>query len=69
MCWLTWLRRKRQTQAVEQAAAAEAIEHDAARQRIVRLARVQPDWNGPTAVYRPLMTPGQAARRNGGRRP
>jgi hypothetical protein len=51
------------------AEAADAAERTAARQRVIDLADRdrRPGWNAPTAVYRPLMTRGQAVRGNGGR--
>jgi hypothetical protein len=71
MRWPTWRRRTHRNSAADVAAAAlaDAAEQDAARQRIIALARHdrRAGWNAPTAAYRPLMTPGQAARGHGGR--
>ena len=73
MRWPTWLRRTpRRIDAADRAAAADAADRDAARQRILDLAARYDrwaGWNAPTAAYRPPMTPGQAARGHGGRRP
>jgi hypothetical protein len=71
MRWPTWLRRTGRHRAPDLAAAAEAGEQAAARQRVLDLARRDrwPGWNAPTAAYRPLMTRGQAARGHGGHRP
>ncbi|HEX8627237.1 MAG TPA: hypothetical protein VF755_03590 [Catenuloplanes sp.] len=67
--------RRRGRQAAEAAAQAlQVTAHLAARQRILDLARRNdgPVWNAPTmplpAVDRPLMTPAQRFRGNGGRR-
>jgi hypothetical protein len=73
MRWPTWLRRStgrhRAVADLAAAQAADAAEQAAARERIIALARQdpRPGWNAPTAVYRPLMTRGQAARGHGGR--
>ncbi|HEX8630401.1 MAG TPA: hypothetical protein VF755_19750 [Catenuloplanes sp.] len=60
--------------AAETAQAAQLAEHRAAQQRLLDLARgnAGPDWDGPTTplpnvTERPLMTPAQRFRGNGGR--
>lgn len=71
MRWPTWLRRTPRQHAARHGAGAQAAdtaEQVAARQRVMDMARAQsPGWNAPTAVHRPLMTRGQAARGHGGR--
>jgi hypothetical protein len=71
MRWPTWLHRTGRPCVAEQAVAAQVPEQAAARQRVIDLAHPdkEPGWNAPTAMHRPLMTPGQAARGHGGRRP
>lgn len=73
MRWPTWLRRLGRHRAVDlaAAAAAQADEQAAARQRILDVAHSDrwAGWSAPTAVHRPLMTRGQAARGHGGHRP
>ena len=66
MRWPTWLHRNGRTRAVEEAAAAiQAAEHAAARQRVIDLAH-RDKWhvgNAPTAAQRPLTAAGEAAHR------
>ena len=70
MCWPTWLcRTGRHRSAVAAAAAADADEQTAARQRIIDLARGD-RWgrNAPAAVRKPVVTREQTARGHGGYR-
>jgi hypothetical protein len=69
--WWPWTRRHRARHAVLVAAEqANVAAQQAARRRIIDAAYRDhsPRWDAPTAVYRPLMTRGQAARGHGGRR-
>ncbi|ROP28963.1 hypothetical protein EDD30_1742 [Couchioplanes caeruleus] len=74
MGWTTCLRhriRRDRTADLAAAETADATERSAARERVIKIAYPDrwPGWNAPTASYRPLMTRGQAARGQGGRRP
>jgi hypothetical protein len=74
MRWPTWLPRPKRRSRAGDLVAAEAVqaaERAAARQRLIDQARCDqwPGWNAPTAMHRPLLIPGRAARSHGGRRP
>ena len=69
MRWPTWLHRSGRTRAVEEAAAAaQAAEHAAARQRVIDLAHGDKWQVGNATAYRPLTAAGEAARGHDGRR-